>query len=123
LSKKRSTLKNLLVEGKLVSGVGPIYSDEILFASQLHPSRKANTLLEEEANRLYDTIVQLQKEATIDGGSIDIPMHSQDVFSGSYIQKHNVYNREQENCMSCKTDIEHVVVAKQKCYICSQCQV
>jgi len=122
LAKKRSTLKNALMDGKLLSAVGSIYSDEILFESKLHPSRKAHTLTEDEMNTLYDAIGFVLKEASIDGGSIDSPMSSQDMFSGSYLPKHNVYNREGEVCSKCNSIIEQIIVAKQKCYICPQCQ-
>ena len=122
LSKRRSSIKNALIDGKFISAIGPIYSDEILFESKIHPTRKANTLSEDELNRLYDATLFVLKEATTDGGSINYPMSNQDVFSGSYADKHQVYERQGEACYTCETPIEQIVLAKQKCYICPQCQ-
>lgn len=122
ISKKRSSIKNALIDGKIVTGINAIYSDEILFECKLHPSTKANTLSREEVGRLFDAILFVLKEATTDGGSLKEPMSNHDVFSGSYADKLNVYNRAGENCTVCETPIEQIVLAKQKCYICPQCQ-
>lgn len=122
LAKKRSSIKNALIDGKIVSGIHEIYSDEILFEGKIHPTRKANTLSDEEVNRLYTAIQYVLKEATTDGGSLKEPLSSHDVFSGSYADKLNVYNRADENCLICDTPIEQIVLSKQKCYICPKCQ-
>ena len=56
LGSRRAQIKPLLLDQKVVSGIGNIYVDEILFDARLHPRRKANTLSEREWRALYDAI-------------------------------------------------------------------
>src|SRR3712207_2673190 len=58
LCSRRAQIKPLILDQKLVAGVGNIYADEILFDARLHPRRKANTLSEGEWRPLYEAIPQ-----------------------------------------------------------------
>ena len=53
---RRAQIKPLILDQKVVAGVGNIYADEILFDARLHPRRKANTLSEAEWRTLYEAI-------------------------------------------------------------------
>jgi formamidopyrimidine-DNA glycosylase len=56
LESRRAQIKPLILDQKVVAGVGNIYADEILFDARLHPRRKANTLSEVEWRTLYEAI-------------------------------------------------------------------
>jgi formamidopyrimidine-DNA glycosylase len=56
LGSRRAQIKPLILDQKVVSGVGNIYADEILFDARLHPRSKANTLSDAEWRALYDAI-------------------------------------------------------------------
>src|SRR5919199_2425117 len=56
IASRRARIKPLLLDQKVVSGIGNIYVDEILYDARLHPRRKANTLLAEEWDALYAAI-------------------------------------------------------------------
>jgi formamidopyrimidine-DNA glycosylase len=56
LGSRRAQIKPLILDQKLISGIGNIYADEILFDARLHPRRKANTLSGEEWEALYGAI-------------------------------------------------------------------
>jgi formamidopyrimidine-DNA glycosylase len=56
LGGRRAQIKPLILDQKVVAGVGNIYADEILFDARLHPRRKANTLSEAEWRALYEAI-------------------------------------------------------------------
>ena len=56
LGSRRAQIKPLILDQKVVSGIGNIYADEILFDARLHPRRKANTLSEDEWRALYEAI-------------------------------------------------------------------
>jgi formamidopyrimidine-DNA glycosylase len=58
LSPRRAQIKPLLLDQKVVSGIGNIYVDEILYDARLHPRRKANTLSGEEWGRLHAAIIE-----------------------------------------------------------------
>ena len=122
IAKKRCSLKSLLLDTKVVSGLGPMYSDEILFEAKMHPARKVYTLSEEEQEKLYQAMISVLKNAISDGGSMKKPLFSNDILTGSYKDKLNVFEREGDNCNSCGHTITQIAVAKQKCYICDSCQ-
>jgi formamidopyrimidine-DNA glycosylase len=56
LGGRRARIKGLLLDQKVVSGVGNIYVDEALFDARIHPTRKANTLTEGEWTRLQAAV-------------------------------------------------------------------
>jgi formamidopyrimidine-DNA glycosylase len=56
LGPRRAQIKPLMLDQKVVAGIGNIYADEILFDARLHPRRKANTLSGEEWEALYEAI-------------------------------------------------------------------
>jgi formamidopyrimidine-DNA glycosylase len=56
LDSRRAQIKPLILDQKVVAGIGNIYADEILFDARLHPRRKANTLSGEEWEALYEAI-------------------------------------------------------------------
>jgi formamidopyrimidine-DNA glycosylase len=56
IGSRRAQIKPLLLDQKVVSGIGNIYVDEILYDARLHPRRKANTLTEGEWKALYEAI-------------------------------------------------------------------
>jgi formamidopyrimidine-DNA glycosylase len=56
LGSRRAQIKPLILDQKVVAGIGNIYADEILFDARLHPRRKANTLSGEEWEALYEAI-------------------------------------------------------------------
>jgi formamidopyrimidine-DNA glycosylase len=58
LSHRRAQIKPLLLDQKVVAGIGNIYADEILYDARLHPRRKANTLTGEEWEALHGAILK-----------------------------------------------------------------
>jgi formamidopyrimidine-DNA glycosylase len=58
LSRRRAQIKPLLLDQKVVAGIGNIYADEILYDARLHPRRKANTLSDEEWKSLHGAILK-----------------------------------------------------------------
>ncbi len=58
LSSRRAQIKPLLLDQKVVAGIGNIYADEILYDAGLHPRRKANTLSSEEWTNLHTAILE-----------------------------------------------------------------
>ena len=56
LGSRRAQIKPLILDQKVISGIGNIYADEILFDARLHPRRKANTLSAQEWEALHGAI-------------------------------------------------------------------
>jgi len=118
LQKKRSSLKTFLLDASVMSGIGAVYSDEILFAAKLHPARKANSLNKDEAAQFYEAIRETLKAAIADGGMRIQPLYAHDSLTGSYSDKLAVFGRDGQNALDSNDPVELISVAKQKCYVC-----
>ena len=111
-------LKPLLLDQGFLAGLGNIYTDEALFAAGLHPSLAANTLSEEQAERLWTAIrAVLQEGIERNGASIDW------VYRGGNFQNHfRVYRRTGKPCTVCGSPIQRQVVGQRSTHFCPVCQ-
>jgi formamidopyrimidine-DNA glycosylase len=98
LTKKKQEIKKLLLNQSFVSGIGNIYSDEILWEARISPFRKANSLSEKETKIIYQTILKVLKKAlALKGDSVsDYRLITGE--KGGYQNLHNVYQKENQAC-------------------------
>lgn len=117
-----SKIKPLLMDQKVIAGIGNIYSDEILFASKVHPLRLAGSLTNKEAKRIHQNISLILKKAIRSKGSS--VRHYLDACGkrGDYARFHKVYQREKEKCFYCRTTIKKIKLAGRSAHFCPKCQ-
>lgn len=125
LRAKRRKLKDLLMDQKFLSGIGNIYSDEILWAAGLRYDRSSDSLSSQEIRRLYRTMIEVLQEAIKHRGSSLSDEQYRDLFGevGEYASKHMVYDRAGEMCRRCRHEITRVKLAGRSHFLCEQCQV
>jgi formamidopyrimidine-DNA glycosylase len=124
LAERGAKMKQLLMDQKFISGLGNIYSDEVLFAAWLRYDRLSDTLSSQEVRRLYRAIQEtLQEAIKLRGTTLDDEAYV-DLFGkpGEYQGELKVYGREGEPCRRCRTPIQTVKVAQRTSYFCPQCQ-
>jgi formamidopyrimidine-DNA glycosylase len=124
LAQRGAKMKQLLMDQKFISGLGNIYSDEVLFAAGLRYDRMSDTLSSQEVRRLYRAIQEtLQDAIKLRGTTLDDEAYV-DLFgkAGEYQGELKVYGREGEPCRRCRTPIQTVKVAQRTSYFCPQCQ-
>lgn len=122
LMSRKAPIKQILMNNRIVVGVGNIYACESLFRSGIHPKRPAHTLSIEDCERCVLDIKEVLKEAIMAGGSTikDFVSSSGD---GGYFQHHfSVYNREGESCLSCQNTVERIKQAGRSTFLCGTCQ-
>lgn len=122
LKNRRSAIKGLLLNQKLVSGIGNIYADESLFRAGVHPGRKPVRITKARLARLHASIQETLKEAIDCGGSSIDDYRHVDGCQGSFQEKHQVYGREGQECFSCRTQIRMVRIAGRSSSFCPACQ-
>lgn len=117
-------LKTLLMDQKSISGLGNIYSDEVLFAAGLRHDRMSDTLSSQEVRRLYRAIQETLQDAIKYRGTTLEDEAYQDLFGqpGEYQDQLRVHARQGEPCRRCRTPIESVKISGRKSYFCPQCQ-
>ena len=124
LAQRGAKMKQLLMDQKFISGLGNIYSDEVLFAAGLRYDRLSDTLSSQEVRRLYRAIQETVQEAIKMRGTTLEDEAYVDLFGkpGEFQAELKVYGREGEPCRRCRSPIQTVKVAQRTSYFCPQCQ-
>jgi formamidopyrimidine-DNA glycosylase len=121
---KRTTLKALLLDQRVIAGIGNIYADEICFAAGLRPDRRTETLGPDDLARLAAALRAVIDRAVARGGTSLGDGSYRDLFGepGSFQSDHAVYGRAGEPCPRCGTAIEAARVAGRSAHYCPRCQ-
>lgn len=120
---KKRTLKSVLLDQKIIAGIGNIYADEICFDARLNPSRKVNGLNDKEFKRLYNSIRNILRLAIKHRGTTFSDYIDTSGRKGNFAKFLKVYGREKENCKNCKEkSIKRIKLAGRTTRYCEQCQ-
>jgi formamidopyrimidine-DNA glycosylase len=116
--------KTLLLDQRVVAGLGNIYVCEALFRAGLSPTRAAGALHPMELERLVNSVRDVLTEAIAKGGSTLRDFASADGVLGYFQHSFKVYDREGEACISpsCKGVIRRIVQAGRSTSYCPVCQ-
>ena len=118
----RARIKALLLDQRVLRGVGNIYADESLWSARIHPAKSGARLTLEEAARLRNALQKiLLKAIRMRGSSISDFVDSEGV-AGEYQQHHRAYGREGQKCFRCGAKIRRIIVAGRSSYFCPVCQ-
>jgi formamidopyrimidine-DNA glycosylase len=124
MAQRESKLKQLLMDQKFISGLGNIYSDEVLFAAGLRHDRLSDTLSSQEVRRLYRSLQEVLQEAIRYRGTTLEDEAYLDLFGkpGEFQNELKVYGRQGLPCRRCRTPIQTVKISGRSAYFCPQCQ-
>ena len=124
LAQRAAKMKPLLMDQKFISGLGNIYSDEVLFAAGLRHDRMSDSLSSQEVRRLYRAIQEILQDAIKARGTTLEDEAYVDLFGkqGEYQAELKVYGREGLACRRCRTPIQTVKVQQRTSFFCPQCQ-
>jgi formamidopyrimidine-DNA glycosylase len=124
LAERATKMKQLLMDQKFVSGLGNIYSDEVLFAAGLRFDRMSDSLSSQEVRRLYRAMQEVLQDAIRFRGTTLEDEAYVDLFGkpGEFQNELKVYGRAGLPCRRCRTRIEVVKIAGRNSYYCPQCQ-
>jgi formamidopyrimidine-DNA glycosylase len=119
---RSKAIKALLLDQSFIAGVGNIYADEALFRAKIHPQRRADTLIDDEIMRLYDSIrAALTAGIEYEGASINW-YRKPDGTLGESQNHFYVYGRDGQPCLSCGCPIEKIRVVQRGTHFCPNCQ-
>lgn len=122
-SRKRSiAIKQLLMENKVVVGVGNIYASESLFLAGINPCRKANSISKKRYVKLVACIKQVLSDAIKQGGTTLKDFTQSDGRPGYFSQQLRVYGRSGETCFQCHRIIKQVTQGQRTSFYCPHCQ-
>ncbi|QWD17721.1 bifunctional DNA-formamidopyrimidine glycosylase/DNA-(apurinic or apyrimidinic site) lyase [Polynucleobacter paneuropaeus] len=122
-SRKRTiAVKQFLLAGEAVVGVGNIYCSESLFEAGIHPAKATGKLTRPQCARLAAAVKLILKKAIEAGGSSLKDFVNTDGDPGHFMVHTKVYDRKGLPCKVCKTPIKQIVQSQRSTYFCSQCQ-
>ena len=121
---KKTTIKDLLMDQKFISGLGNIYCNEILFLCKLHPHRIVKKIKKKELKNIIKFTKKILIKSITQGGSSIKNFANTEGVSGSFQQKCNVYNRENDKCSrkNCLGIIQKIYTSNRSSFFCSRCQ-
>lgn len=124
LKKSHKKIKTVLIDQSLIVGIGNIYSDEILWSSNIHPESKVEKLNNTEFKILYKNIIDTLKKGIDFGG--DSMSDYRNIYGekGDFQNHHNVYRRNKEPCRKrgCKGIIERKIIDGRSAHFCREHQ-
>mgnify|MGYP001356557829 CR=1 FL=1 len=122
MCERRRQIKALLLDQRIVSGMGNIYCDEALFTARIHPAATAASLDSDRVRRLCDAVRATLNKAIAHGGSTLRDYVRSDGREGEFQKIHRVYGREDEPCVRCGVMIVRALIAGRSTHFCPRCQ-
>jgi formamidopyrimidine-DNA glycosylase len=119
---RKSAVKNFIMDGKNVVGVGNIYASEALFMAGIHPSRSAGRISAARYEALAAAIRDVLGRAIRHGGTTLRDFVNSDGNPGYFAQELLVYEREALPCFQCRTPLRKKVIGQRSSYYCPRCQ-
>jgi formamidopyrimidine-DNA glycosylase len=118
----RTAIKQFLMDGQRIVGVGNIYASESLFLAAIHPRTRASRLSAQRSARLARAIKNTLRTAIRAGGSSLRDFVGSDGAHGCFQRRAWVYGREGQECRRCGAQIRRTVQGQRATFYCPGCQ-
>lgn len=122
LRQRRAPIKQVLLAGDIVVGVGNIYASEALFMAGIRPTTQACKVSRPRSDRLHAAIVEVLSRAVERGGSSLRDFVSAEGKTGYFQLEAAVYGRAGQPCRVCGTPIRSIVQGQRTTFYCPSCQ-
>jgi formamidopyrimidine-DNA glycosylase len=120
--KRTEPIKEALLDQTLISGLGNIYDDEVLFASGVNPKREASSITKEEAALIIKNSRRILSEAIENGGSTIKSYHPKEGVSGNMQNRLLAYGHANEPCVRCGFPMRKIRIGGRGTTYCPHCQ-
>ena len=115
-------VKNYIMNGKVVVGVGNIYASEALYMAGIHPLRSAGRIALPRYEALAMAIRDVLQRAIESGGTTLRDFHDTAGEPGYFARNLLVYDREDQPCFQCRSPIRRTLIGQRSSYYCPDCQ-
>jgi formamidopyrimidine-DNA glycosylase len=120
--RRSAVIKNLLMDQRIVAGIGNIYASEILFRAGVRPTRRGGKITRFEADRIVNATKDVLREAIGSRGTTFRSYRDSRGEPGRFARFLRVYDREGKPCLSCESTIRGVVLGQRSSFYCPRCQ-
>ena len=123
LAGRRAPIKSLLLDQRIVAGIGNIYADESLYRARIHPLIEGGALDEAQREALVGAVRMVIQEALLEMGTTLRDYRRPDGSLGNFQNRLQVFRRTDEPCPSCGAPIRRIVVGGRSTHFCPVEQV
>lgn len=120
--KRKMAIKTVLLEQKVMAGLGNIYANEVLFATKINPYMKANKLTKEQCQSIVTAARRILNEAIAQGGTTVSSYHPDVGVDGKFQNALQVHGRKNQPCKICTGLIRKEYLNQRGLYYCPTCQ-
>ena len=122
LKSKSIPIKTTLLDQSIITGIGNIYANEILFLSKINPMKSSNRLTLKELDTIIQNTQKVLEEAIHRGGTTIRSYEASEGVHGRFQQNLYVHGKQGELCSFCSTQIIKTTVGGRGTYYCPNCQ-
>ena len=122
LASSKREIKSVLLDQKIVAGLGNIYVSEILFHARIHPQRSAGSIKKKEWSMLIKYTKFILKEAIKNNGTTISDFRRVDDKTGTFQQFLKVYDKKEKPGTECGVPIKRIVQQQRSTFFCPECQ-
>ena len=122
LKKKKRNIKALLLDQSFLSGLGNIYVDESLWASNIHPNSISCFIPKRKVIQLHNNIRVILSESIKQLGTTFINFTFLNGQSGNYSNELKIFGKQGKPCKKCLNKVKKIKVAGRGTHVCNKCQ-
>lgn len=123
MKSRKATIKTVILNQEIMSGVGNIYADESLWRAKIHPETQARDLSVKKIGALVDAATRVMAEAIEAGGTsfdaLYINVNGESGFFGTSLA---AYGQEHQPCPRCRRQIRRIAFGSRSSHFCPKCQ-
>ncbi|WP_291319596.1 bifunctional DNA-formamidopyrimidine glycosylase/DNA-(apurinic or apyrimidinic site) lyase [Desulfonatronospira sp.] len=119
---RKARIKSLLMDQKVIAGIGNIYADEALYMAGIHPCTRAVDLSVDQLSSLHHNLQQVLREAILAGGSSFRDYRNALGVAGLFQENFKVYGKKGLPCPECSTNLGSIRVSGRSSCFCPRCQ-
>ena len=120
---KNLPIKTVLLDQSIITGIGNIYDDEILFMSKINPLTKAKNLSDTDLENIIKNTITVLDKAISEGGTTIRNYTSEEGVTGLFQNNLLVHTKVGEECPRCRSIIVKIKVGGRGTYYCPKCQI
>ncbi len=122
VTRRAAPIGQLLLEQKIMSGIGNVYRAEALFVNGIHPGRPGTDIAPDTFDALWTTMVAMLRQGVADDRIITLDRDEFDVLNGTTRRGETTYVYHRDLCLRCGAPILTVDLGGRPCYYCPVCQ-
>lgn len=122
IKKSNASIKSLIMNQKIVVGIGNIYANEVLFLSRINPRKKGKYITRKNASEITKHSKSILRKAIDAGGTTLQDFFSPSGNKGYFKVDLNVYDREGKKCFDCSNLIKRIEQNQRSTFLCRNCQ-